>query len=106
MQANPIYLAAQLTNFTLHQLGPLTNHVADLLTWERPSDQQLNDMGASKLTSYPADYPVLESLSAPGVVGDFNNLLTENLNVGIGGRQFATILFGEWTLSSDLLSLH
>lgn len=96
MQANPVYLAAQLANFTLHQQGPLTNNVADLLSWERPSDQQLRDIGASALTSYPADYPVLEALSAPGVVGDFNNLLTQNLKAGFGGKQFASILFGKF----------
>jgi choline dehydrogenase len=91
--ANPLYLAAQLANFTLSQLGPLTNHVADLLSWERPSDAQLASIGASKLSSYPADYPLLEGFSAPGVVGNFANLLSENMAAGFGGKQFATILF-------------
>lgn len=91
--AEPLYLAAQFANFTAAQLGPLTNHVADLLTWERPSDADLNSIGAGALTSYPTDYPLLEGLSAPGVVGNFANLLTENLAAGFGGKQFATILF-------------
>lgn len=96
----------------------MTNHVADLLTWERPDDATLASIGASKLSSYPADWPVLESLSAPvslptaifetgtcshtfaflrssqGVVGDFANLLAENSKAGSDGSRYATILFG------------
>jgi len=74
-------------------MGPLTNHVADLLTWERPDDQTLASIGASKLSSYPSDWPLLESLSAAGVVGDFSNLLALNSKAGANGKQFASILF-------------
>lgn len=66
--ADPVYLAAQLLNFTTKQLGPLTNNVADLLSWEKVNGAQL---GAPELDSYPADWPHLEGLSAPGVTGGF-----------------------------------
>ncbi|UZJ52489.1 hypothetical protein CBS101457_001809 [Exobasidium rhododendri] len=93
LAADPIYLVQQLLNFTANQLGPLTNNVADLQAWERPSDAILAGIGASALSSYPADWPLLEAMSAPGVIGDFSNLLTQNAIAGAGGKRFASILF-------------
>lgn len=92
LAANPVYLAAQLANYTVAALGPLTNNVADMLAWERINPSTLVSIGASKLLSYPSDWPYLEALSAPGAVGDFGNLLTTNAEMGLDGSRFNTIL--------------
>lgn len=95
LAANPLYLADQFLNFTTNQLGPLTNHVADLLAWEKlppAALATLGSAGAAKISSFPPDWPILEHFSAPGVVANFANLLAENAAAGADGSRFATIL--------------
>ncbi|EPQ26955.1 uncharacterized protein PFL1_05590 [Pseudozyma flocculosa PF-1] len=92
LASDPVYLAAQYLNFT-HQLGPMTNNVADMIAFERWSDSTLRSIGADALASYPPDWPTVEYLSAPGYVGNFDNLFVENAPRGLlGTRNFATIL--------------
>lgn len=93
VSAHHLYLFAQFMNFTLRQQGPLTNNVADMIAFERFSDSKLIALNASHLLEYPADWPHIEYLSAPGVVKDFSNLLALNLEAGTRtGKEFATIL--------------
>ncbi|CAH7667457.1 choline dehydrogenase [Phakopsora pachyrhizi] len=93
LTVEPQYLASQFYNFTIHQLGPLTNPVADMIAFERINNSRLSEIGADVLSSYPKDWPHIEYLSAPGAVGDFSNLFAENLKVGLKTRKhFATIL--------------
>jgi choline dehydrogenase len=94
LAADPVYLAAQTINFTANQLGPLTNPVADFLGWDRISDERLAQIGAGVLSSYPRDWPFIEYFSAPGVVGNFDNLWAENAVAGATGARFVTILAG------------
>ncbi|KNZ52178.1 hypothetical protein VP01_365g2 [Puccinia sorghi] len=91
--AHPTHLASQLLNFTVKQLGPLTNNVADMISFERLESSKLEQLDAQSLAAYPADWPHLEYLSAPGLVGDFSNLLTLNTKAGLAtGKEFVTIL--------------
>ncbi|KAN0065088.1 hypothetical protein ACQY0O_001584 [Thecaphora frezii] len=93
LASDPIYLAAQLANFTLSHQGPLTNNVADLIAFERWSSSKLSSIGADVLNSYPQDWPTVEYLSAPGYVGNFGNLFADNAPRGqLGTKNFATIL--------------
>ncbi|MCO5566001.1 hypothetical protein L7F22_019676 [Adiantum nelumboides] len=92
LAANPLFLASQLVNYTAAALGPLTNNVADMLAWERINPATLVSIGASKLLTYPSDWPFLEAFSAPGAVGDFGNLLATNAEMGADGSRFSTIL--------------
>ncbi|PLW06482.1 hypothetical protein PCANC_26569 [Puccinia coronata f. sp. avenae] len=91
--ANPLYLTSQLLNFTLHQLGPLSNNVADMISFERFESSKLKKLNATSLSAYPADWPHIEYLSAPGLVKDFSNLLSLNAVAGTTtGKEFVTIL--------------
>lgn len=67
LAANPLFLVAQLGNFTAAQLGPLTNNVADFLAWERIPPAQAAASGAAVLNTYPSDWPHIEYLSGNGV---------------------------------------
>ncbi|MBW0493820.1 hypothetical protein O181_033535 [Austropuccinia psidii MF-1] len=92
--ADPLYLAAQLLNFTANQLGPLSNNVADMIAFEKLTDEKISSLQASVLSSYPSDWPHIEYLSSAGVTGDFSGLLAQNslASSNTGGKQFATIL--------------
>jgi len=91
--AHPTHLASQFLNFTVNQLGPFTNNVADMISFERLDSSTLEQLGAQALAAYPADWPHLEYLSAPGLVSDFSNLLTLNVKAGLAtGKEFVTIL--------------
>lgn len=92
LSTNPFYLTAQLLNFTINALGPLTSNVADLLAWEKIPGDTLLEMGATQLSTYPTDWPHLEALSAPGLVGNFSNLFQQNAAAGSDGSRFVTIL--------------
>ncbi|CEH11699.1 Glucose dehydrogenase/choline dehydrogenase/mandelonitrile lyase (GMC oxidoreductase family) [Ceraceosorus bombacis] len=92
LAANPLFLTQQLGNFSANNLGPLTNPVADYLAWERLPPATASAIGAGVLNSYPADWPHVEYLSAPGVTGNFANLLQQNAIAGAGGKRYASIL--------------
>ncbi|KAA1097239.1 hypothetical protein PGT21_028321 [Puccinia graminis f. sp. tritici] len=91
--AHPDYLATQLLNFTIRAQGPLSNNVADMISFERFDNSKLQELNADSLATYPADWPHIEYLSAAGVVGDFSNLLVSNAIAGATtGKEFVTIL--------------
>ncbi|CAO1619601.1 unnamed protein product [Parajaminaea phylloscopi] len=90
--ANPLFLVEQFANFSVSQLGPLTNPVADLLAWERIPPQTATAIGADVLNSYPADWPHIELFSGAGFVGNFDGLFAENLARGADGSRFVSIL--------------
>ena len=89
---SPVYVAAQFIPFSLHQKGPLTNPVCDFLAWEKvpPAHRSgLSQDSLDKLSQFPADWPEIEYLSAPGYVGDFSSLpFTQPKD----GYQYATIM--------------
>lgn len=86
---DPIYLAAQAAGPYLRQEGVLTNPVCDYLGWEKAPRNLLSSSAVSALSQFPASWPELEYLSAPGYVGDFSNLLTTQPK---DGYQYATIM--------------
>lgn len=93
LSAHPAYLTAQFLNFTMRQQGPMTNNVADMIAFERIDNAKLSQMDASVLSKYPADWPHIEYLSAPGLVGNFGNLLAANAQAAFTtGKEFVTIL--------------
>lgn len=102
------YTGAQFSgDYSLLKTGPLTNPVCDFLGWEKLPRSVLPASAAQVLdANFPADWPEVEYLGAPGYVGDFSNLLT---NQPKDGFQYATILGalvapmsrGTVTLASD-----
>lgn len=88
-----LYTASQLAiDYSIRKIGPLTNAVCDFLGWEKTPRALLPAGAASVLDSnFPADWPEIEYLTAPGFVGDFSNLL---LTQPRDGYQYATILGG------------
>ncbi|KAL2879764.1 hypothetical protein SGCOL_004807 [Colletotrichum sp. CLE4] len=88
-----IYTAAQFAfDYSIRKIGPLTNPVCDFLGWEKtPRDLISSDAAAVLDSNFPADWPEIEYLTAPGYVGDFANLL---LTQPKDGYQYATILGG------------
>jgi hypothetical protein len=53
-------------------MGPLTNNVADMISFERFESSKLKQLNATSLSAYPADWPHIEYLSAPGVSCSFS----------------------------------
>lgn len=90
---DPVYLSAEYAaDYTLSQQGPLTNPVCDYLGWEKLPRSLLSSPTAATLDSqFPADWPEIEFLTAPGYIGDFSDLLTTQPK---DGYQYATILGG------------
>ncbi|KAF6810379.1 versicolorin b synthase [Colletotrichum musicola] len=88
-----IYTAAQFAfDYSIFKRGPLTNPVCDFLGWEKTPRDLISDEAASVLDAeFPADWPEIEYLTAPGYVGNFANLL---LTQPKDGFQYATILGG------------
>lgn len=86
-----IYTAAQFVGDYSRQLGPLTNPVCDYLGWEKLPRNLLSSRAQADLAQFPADWPEMEYLSAPGYVGDFANLF---LTQPKDGYQYASILGG------------
>ncbi|KAF2649264.1 GMC oxidoreductase [Lophiostoma macrostomum CBS 122681] len=87
---DPVYLAAQFaTDYTLLQQGVFTNPVADYLGWETAPCDLITPSAAEVLSSYPQSWPDIEYLSAPGYIGDFQDLLLQQPK---DGYQYATIL--------------
>jgi len=91
--ARPSYASAQYLNFTLRQLGPMTNNAADLISFERFNSSKLVQLNARLLAGYPNDWPHVEYLSAGGIVGDFSDLGRLNMLASTAtGKEFVTIL--------------
>ncbi|KAL8278713.1 hypothetical protein RQP46_008782 [Phenoliferia psychrophenolica] len=64
---NVTYQNQQLLNFTLNGLGPMTNPIADVIGWERLSDDTLRTIGAAALLDVVSDdWPILEYVISPG----------------------------------------
>jgi choline dehydrogenase len=90
---DPAYIVAEFAfNYSVLKRGPLTNPVCDFLGWEKvPANLRNNFSQSSKddLANFPADWPEIEYLSAPGHIGNFSNLW---LNQPKDGYQYATIM--------------
>ncbi|CAL3966154.1 unnamed protein product [Diplocarpon coronariae] len=90
---DPLYLIAQFAgDYGFKKQGPLTNPVCDYLGWEKVPDALKNGFSSAAkadLASFPADWPEIEYLSAPGYVGDFGSLPFDQPK---DGYQYATIL--------------
>lgn len=86
-----LYTGAQfLGPYSIQKQGPLTSNVCDFLGWEKvPRNLLTADARRVLDAEYPADWPELEYLTAPGYVGDFSNLFTTQPK---DGYQYATIL--------------
>ncbi|WAR58213.1 hypothetical protein PtB15_5B445 [Puccinia triticina] len=95
LAVHPTYAISQYLNFTIRQQGPMTNNAADMISFERFNITKLNldEASAHSLSAYPNDWPHVEYLSAPGLVGDFSNLFKLNLVAGTTtGKEFVAIL--------------
>ncbi|KAJ9479711.1 Choline dehydrogenase [Pseudozyma hubeiensis] len=88
---DPVFLAASLAAFQINQ-GIFTNNVADLIGFEKWNSTFLDSIQASQLKSNPSDWPEIEFLSGPGFIGDFSNLVTNNIQQGLTLQQFASLL--------------
>lgn len=90
---SPLYVASQFAyDYSIMKRGPLTNPVADFLSWEKvPASLRDNfsPKTQSDLSQFPSDWPEVEYLSAPGYIGDFSNLW---LGQPRDGFQYASIL--------------
>jgi choline dehydrogenase len=74
------YVVAQYIGpYLIQKLGPLTNPVCDFLGWEKiPATfrTSFSELTNADLAQFPADWPEVEYLSAPGYVGNFASLPT------------------------------
>ncbi|KAF1911675.1 GMC oxidoreductase [Ampelomyces quisqualis] len=87
---DPNYVASQFAgDYSIYKRGPLTNPVSDYLAWEKAPRNLVTSAAASVLNQYPASWPEIEYISAPGYVGDFSNLLATQPKDGF---QYASIL--------------
>lgn len=85
-----LYVGAQFAfDYSVLKRGPLTNPVCDFLAWEKAPRDLLSSEAAAALSQFPASWPEIEYLSAPGYIGDFSNLFTTQPNDGF---QYASIL--------------
>jgi choline dehydrogenase len=88
----PSIISTFFTQYLNSKQGPLTNPVCDFLGWEKvPTDMRsgLSKIAIADLQQYPADWPEIEYLSAPGYIGDFSGLLMSQPRDGF---QYASIL--------------
>ncbi|RDI84619.1 hypothetical protein Vi05172_g5481 [Venturia inaequalis] len=79
-------------DYGVRKQGPLTNPVCDYLGWEKVPQALRSNFQQSTLqdlSRFPADWPEIEYLSAPGYVGDFANLFASQPK---DGYQYASIL--------------
>ncbi|UNI19415.1 Choline dehydrogenase [Purpureocillium takamizusanense] len=86
-----IYTGTQfLGPYSINKQGPLTNNVCDFLGWEKIPRKLLTAAdGAILDNKFPADWPELEYINAPGYVGAFSNLFATQPK---DGYQYATVL--------------
>ncbi|KIS68675.1 uncharacterized protein UMAG_03246 [Mycosarcoma maydis] len=89
---DPIFLASSIAQFNFANQGIFTNNVADLIGFEKWNNTFLDAIQAGVLKSNPSDWPEIEFLSGPGFIGDFSNLVINNLKEGLTLQQFATLL--------------
>ncbi|KAF2674660.1 GMC oxidoreductase [Microthyrium microscopicum] len=89
----PSVIASYLTEYTFRAEGVLTNPVADYLGWEKVPEKLRSKMPQAVQKElkerFPPDWPELEYLSAPGYIGDFQDLFQGQPGDGF---QYATIL--------------
>lgn len=85
-----LYVGAQFAfDYGLLKRGPLTNPVCDFLGWEKAPRNLVSSEAAAVLDQFPASWPDIEYLSAPGYIGDFSNLFVTQPK---DGYQYASIL--------------
>lgn len=89
---DPIFLASSIADFNLNNQGIFTNNVADLIGFEKWNNTFLDQIRAGALKSNPSDWPEIEYLSGPGYIGDFSNLVVNNIVNGLTLQQFASLL--------------
>ncbi|KAJ1026091.1 hypothetical protein NDA18_003751 [Ustilago nuda] len=89
---NPVFLASSIAAFNLQNQGIFTNNVADLIGFEKWNNTYLDSIQASSLKQNPSDWPEIEYLSGPGYIGDFSNLVVNNIVNGLTLQQFASLL--------------
>lgn len=89
--ALPSYASAQYLNFTLRQLGPMTNNAADLISFERFNISKLVQLNAQLLSGYPDDWPHVEYLSAGGVSISNSSIVSDFLEMLLQYRPDGTI---------------
>ncbi|GAC75147.1 glucose dehydrogenase [Moesziomyces antarcticus T-34] len=89
---DPIFLASSIADFNLNNQGIFTNNVADLIAFEKWNGTYLDTIRAGALKSLPSDWPEIEYLSGPGFIGDFSNLVANNIVNGLTLQQFASLL--------------
>lgn len=89
---DPLFLASSIAAFNLQNQGIFTNNVADLIAFEAWNSSYLNQIGATQLNQNPSDWPDVEYLSGPGFIGDFSNLIFNNFEQGLSGKQFGSLL--------------
>ncbi|KAM0755460.1 alcohol oxidase [Meredithblackwellia eburnea MCA 4105] len=91
---NPTLQAQELKNFSVNGLGPFTNPIADVIAFERFSNETLELIGAGELLKkLPADWPILEHIISPGFPGNFSVLgFNPSTPAFPVGQQYATIL--------------
>ena len=87
---NILYTGTQFAfDYSIFKRGPLTNPVCDYLAWEKVPRNLITPAAAAVLNQFPASWPEIEYLSAPGYIGDFSNLFTTQPKDGF---QYASIL--------------
>ncbi|KNG48376.1 gmc oxidoreductase [Stemphylium lycopersici] len=85
-----LYVGAQFAfDYSMLKRGPLTNPVCDFLAWEKAPRNLISSEAAAALDQFPASWPEIEYLSAPGYIGDFSNLFATQPKDGF---QYASIL--------------
>ena len=90
LTTDPAYLLAQSARYALLKQGVLTNPVSDFLAWEKAPRDLVTPSAAAVLDGrFPSSWPEVEYISAPGYVGDFQDLVLQQPR---DGYQYATIL--------------
>lgn len=90
LAASHHYLLMSAVHYFKHRIGPITNHVADLLSFEKVKSTEVQ---APVLDKYPADWPIIQGISGPGLTGNWDNLFVKNRVYGFFGKRFASVLF-------------
>lgn len=88
-----LWVGAQfLGSYAIKKEGPLTSPVCDYLGWEKTQRRLISETAARVLDrEFPAYWPEIEYLNAPGYIGNFSNIFTSQPK---DGYMHATILGG------------
>lgn len=78
-----------LFDYNLFKRGPLTNPIAEFLAWERVDRGEMPPDVAAALDVIPPEQPHIEYITAPGFVGSFKNLFTQQPK---DGYQYSSML--------------